>query len=138
MGIPGRVPSGGSAERKGHLRIEQVEVADVPFPGPAPAASGKWLKATKDWWGTVVTMPHCVLWSAADWEFAKETGGIKDLMARQPSTTLAAELRTRSAILGMTYESRLKLRIRYVDPEAPAAAPSPERESARARMRRVK
>lgn len=63
-------------------------------------------------------MPHAALWTDTDWEFAFHTATIAAAMHEAPPdkvTTAATELRQREAILGLTHESRMKLRIRYVD-----------------------
>jgi hypothetical protein len=106
-----------------------TEVEDSPYTGPRPALPTRyrvdpethtrfkvaWPARTRGWWGVVSTMPHCRLWSAADWEFALETA---EVHARFVEGSNATELRIRQKLLGTTLDSRRDLRIRYV----PAAA----------------
>ena len=70
---------------------------------------------TRQWWDTVSTMPHCVLWSPADWMFALTTATVADA-AFCGISSAATELRNREKVLGTTVEYRRDLRIRYVDP----------------------
>jgi hypothetical protein len=65
-------------------------------------------------------MPHCVSWTATDWQFAVETALLKhyfwtDAAGGEVKTTAATEIRRREDNMGTTEESRRKLRIRYVD-----------------------
>ena len=69
-------------------------------------------------------MPHCSLWSRADWQFALDTA---EVHARFVAGAGATELRIREKLLGVTLDARRDLRIRYVqaaegvgDVEAPA------------------
>lgn len=97
-----------------------VEVEAVPFTSapklPVKRANGhSWLATTKRWWKSISIMPHCVLWQDSDWEFAVETA---ELRARfdEGDSRLATELRNREKKLGLTWDSRRDMRIRYVDP----------------------
>jgi hypothetical protein len=68
-------------------------------------------------------MPHCVLWSEADWVFAEHTAR---LVAAFDSgdLRLATEIRNRERVLGTTHDFRRDLRIRYV--KAVAGEPGPK------------
>lgn len=103
-----------------------VSVANEPFTGPSPELPPEWecSEATLAWWETVRRMPHCALWSDSDWQFALDTAIIHARFSESPLAN-APELRLRSAKLGMTYEDRLKLRIRYVSDDEPAAKAEP-------------
>ncbi len=108
---------------------EWTIVPNVPYDGPDLPESRpdgrRWPEWTQRWWAAVSSMPHAALWTATDWEFAYHTATIAAAMHEAPPdkvTTAATELRQREAILGLTAESRMKLRIRYVDP-APDAEP---------------
>jgi hypothetical protein len=98
------------------------EVPDAPYlDGNArrlPFIQGGWPKATYDWWRTLRTMPHAVLWTEADWQFAATTALVHSLIWG-PAQELGkcSELRQRERILGVTEESRRDLRIRYVPVE---------------------
>jgi hypothetical protein len=62
-------------------------------------------------------MPHCVLWSESDWEFALDTAFVKGIFHMQGSNVYATELRNREKVLGTTADYRRDLRIRYADPK---------------------
>lgn len=115
-----------------------TEVVDEPYRGPAPllppryrtieddAANHsiriKWPARTQKWWAIVSAMPHCVLWTDADWQFALDTA---ECHARFVEGGSGAELRQREKIIGTTADARRDLRIRYV----PARAEPAEREA---------
>ncbi len=69
-------------------------------------------------------MPHCTLWRPADWEFAKTAMEIAGYV-HDGETKLAAELRAWERVMGTTMDARLSQRIRYVDPPADNAVPTP-------------
>lgn len=74
----------------------------------------EWPTETKRWWKTVSRMPHCVLWTEADWQFALDTALIAAGF-HAGDMRLATELRAREKILGTTADARRDLRIRYID-----------------------
>lgn len=131
MALPGRKPpQAGDTPRH---RVEPVhdwtDVPDVPFAGPWPVdlPEGRVI-VTKDgpidvdlqpetraWWETIKTMPHAVLWTESDWQFAKATAIVAD-MGFCGGVGAMTELRQREKTLGTTHEARMGLRIRYVDP----------------------
>ena len=97
-----------------------TEVLDAPFEGgpDLPTRDKGWPARTAQWWSVVRAMPHCVLWSDADWEFALDTA----LIAAEfhgGDMRVAPELRQREKILGTTMDARRDLRVRYVS-EKPA------------------
>ena len=71
-------------------------------------------------------MPHCILWSASDWQFALDTAAVAAPFhaGEDLRPALATELRNREKLLGTTWDMRRDLRIRYVpapvDPALPA------------------
>ncbi|MDG4768938.1 hypothetical protein [Solwaraspora sp. WMMD792] len=110
-----------------------VEVPDLPYDGDRPSLPtrmvrvqvddkppawetrrGSWPAATRRWWETVSTMPHCRLWTSSDWQFAIDTAEVHARWAA--GETSATELRIREKLLGTTLNARRDLRIRYVDP----------------------
>jgi hypothetical protein len=98
--------------------FDWIDVPDVPYAGKPPvAAKQDWPAATKRWWRVVSRMPHCVLWTDGDWQFAFDTGLIAAVF-HGGDMRVATELRQREKILGTTGDARRDLRIRYV------AAPS--------------
>lgn len=142
MAIRGRPPK----EQKRHrnpLVYGTVEVPDVPFTGPVPIkAQRSDHPNTKAWLKVVSRLPHAILWQDADWAYIAETMRIKDAFEKG-DLKLEAGLRRRYATIGMTYEDRLKLRIRYkpllelvadLDDHEPAEATGTDR---RARIRPV-
>jgi hypothetical protein len=68
-------------------------------------------------------MPHCVLWSASDWDYAETTAGIA-AEVHEGNWRAATELRNREKTLGTTMDFRRDLRIRYVSVDQGDAAPS--------------
>lgn len=120
MPVVGRKPKPEGQKRN---RVKPVhdwaEVLDVPYAGkvlPLPKEQG-WPAGTRRWWRVVSRMPHCVLWSESDWQFALDTALVAAAfhggdMAR------ATELRAREKILGTTADARRDLRIRYVSQES--------------------
>lgn len=121
MALPGPAQRGARLGHSAHA--DWTDVADVPFAAgeqrELPKLSGrrKWNDLVVRWWAIVRTMPHCVLWTEADWIFAEETALMKhDYFADDDKkTTLATEIRRREDIMGTTIEARRKLRIRYID-----------------------
>jgi hypothetical protein len=110
---------------------EWIDVPDVPFEGESPdlpkVRGKRWPALVERWWSNLRRMPHCVLWTATDWDFAIETAFLKlafwtEFGAGEVKSTLATEIRRREDMLGVTGEARRKLRIRYVDPGAPVEA----------------
>lgn len=120
MAITGRTPSANSLNRNQKV-YDWTTVEATPFTGSSPdlphRGRQKWHAETLAWWEAVRRMPHCRLWTDTDWRFALETAVLVDAFWRGDPKP-AAELRLRSAKLGLTHEDRLKLRIRYVDPQA--------------------
>lgn len=106
---------------------EWTEVENVPYDGEAPTLPQRWgldpdegVKVrmqwparTRQWWRVVSSMPHCVLWTEADWHFALD---VAEVHARFIEGSNGTELRIREKILGLTMDARRDLRIRYVDP----------------------
>lgn len=125
MAITGRKPKDEKVTRH-PLTHDWVDVPDVPFRGcecPEPGGPGcggahipkcpSRRIATKQWWTGVTAMPHCVLWSPMDWQYALDTARIHAAFAGGDFAR-AAELRIRERIMGTTVEARRDLRIRYV------------------------
>jgi hypothetical protein len=81
-------------------------------------------EATKEWWESITSMPHCVLWSASDWAFCSDTA-LVHAQAVTGVISAMAELRQRERILGATYDSRRDLRIRYLDADDEPATLAP-------------
>ena len=145
MPTSGRKPKEGP--KLGHsptLGHEWVQVPNKPYAGKKPALpasrtvtdrDGKKSKVkleerTKAWWRSISSMPHCVLWTATDWEFALATAFLVD-MYYSGDRAAGAEVRLRERIIGATADSRRDLRIRYVDrDEEPALAKKPPRSQA--------
>ena len=96
--------------------IDWVQVVDVPYEGPVPSP-GRLPAQTRRWWAVVSRMPHCVLWDEADWQFAIATALTHAAFVRSNGApSYASELRRREVLLGLTWDARRDLRIRYVSP----------------------
>lgn len=108
-----------------------TEVEDIPFDGPVPVKlptkSVRTLPfggteelpihpMTRQWWSTVKRMPHCRLWSDADWQYALATAFVADRFFYGGGSA-ATELARRERVLGLTVDARRDLRIRYVPPK---------------------
>lgn len=118
---PGRKPKPeGQARHRGKPTVEWTEIPDVPFAGKIPALpkrrdSKTWPERAKKKWAVWSRMPHCSIWTAADWEFALDT---IEIVAQfyEGDSKLSTELRNREKLLGTTVDFRRDLRIRYIDP----------------------
>jgi len=78
-----------------------------------------WPSPTKRWWKALVEMPHCILWTETDWQFAADTAFLVAAF-HAGDLRLASEIRTRERLLGTTADARRDLRIRYTDPDSGA------------------
>jgi len=138
MAVAGRKPKPEDQRRNRHAPTHQwTEVPDVPHEG-APALPDRppfvhpkygvvlaesWPPATERWWRVISRMPHCVLWTEADWQYAMDTA---EVHARWTlGLTGATELRIREKRLGNTLDARRDLRIRYVAPPTEQAPGEP-------------
>ena len=118
MAVPGTKPKPEGRKVTRHpLTQDWTDVQDVPYTGDKPTPPGRLSGRSKSWWESLASMPHCVLWSRSDWEFALDTLAIHRRFSRTGEG--AAELRQRENRMGTTMEARRDLRIRYVGlPEA--------------------
>lgn len=120
MPLPGRKPKpAGQAVNRNKPTHEYVEIPNVPAPGrelPECPDGKPWPRATLAWWDRISTMPHTILWTEGDWQFAYDTAFVAAIFHKTGRQTMATELRNREKVLGTTIEFRLGLRIRYVDP----------------------
>ena len=128
MPVTGRKPKPqGEAINRNKPTHDWTEVEDRPFTdGPAlprKRANGQpWPDWTRKKWASWSTMPHCVLWTDADWNFAFDAIELAARFHAGGSVTLATELRNRERVLGTTVDYRRDLRIRYVEPKVETLA----------------
>lgn len=129
VALPGRKPAASAPRHRVQPVHDWTEVPDVPFTGPWPLEIPTMrtivtkdgpvreylLDETRQWWETIRAMPHCVLWTESDWQFAVATAIVAD-MAFCGGVGAMTELRQREKTLGTTHEARIGLRIRYTDP----------------------
>lgn len=123
----GRTPNTGGA---------WFEVPDEPYDGPSPdlptlPRRKKWHPMVESWWAIVRVMPHAVMWTPSDWQFALELAFLKnaywqDFDDGAATAAQATEVRRREGELGTTAEARRKLLIRYIDPEPDFQMPEPD------------
>jgi hypothetical protein len=104
-----------------HKPLEWDEVPNVPFRKgqQCPQRKGvkSWPEGCRERWAIWSTMPHCVLWSKADWTFAVDTLHIAArAFETESDPKWYTELRNREKVLGTTVDYRRALRIRYVEP----------------------
>ena len=130
MPVPGRKPKpDGQSVNRNKPTHDWTEVVDEPFANPPKLPKSMpnglpWPSWTKRWWQVVSTMPHCVLWTASDWEFAYDTAALKAVFHLSPHNAMATEIRNREKVLGTTADYRRDLRIRYVDAKVETEAPA--------------
>lgn len=126
MAFPGVEPREQSRYRASNT-TGWTDVPNVPFTSLTPVLptkkGHKWYPEVQAWWKIVRRMPHCVLWTETDWQFALETAFLKqdwwsDYYSGTVYTTKSVEVRRREDQMGTTVEARRKLRIRYTDVEA--------------------
>ena len=125
MAVPGAKMKPDGQRRTRHAPTHDwVEVENAPFAGAPdlPRRRTAWPAATRRWWEAISTMPHCCLWSRADWQFAFDTAEVHARFVEGDSGT---EVRIREKVLGTTADARRDLRIRYVAPR-PAQTESAE------------
>lgn len=138
MAMSGRKPSDRPTVTRHKPTVDWTEVVNVPYSGERPELPVSRMvmtpkgelqefpieQRTRNWWNAVSSMPHCVLWSPSDWQFALDTAMVH-ADAAHGKTTAMAELRMREKIMGTTVDARRDLRIRYVEPEpeTPEIAP---------------
>lgn len=108
----------GWRERAALRVLDQQVAAGLSSLGLSSARSvpGEWPVETRRWWLAVSSMPHCVVWSGSDWQFALDTAVVAAAF-HAGDVRVAGELRQREKILGTTVDARRDLRIRYVDAE---------------------
>jgi hypothetical protein len=138
MAVTGRKPKDGPKRNRVAAVHDWTTVVDRPYDGPRPtlpdARRVEWTDRelgrqsdmqplqpiTRQWWDRVAAMPHCVLWSDADWQYAVTTALVADAVFAG-DVRLAGELRQRERVLGTTLDARRDLRIRYVPLEDESA-----------------
>lgn len=126
MAVAGRKPKPDGQKVNRHpLGHDWVEVDDVAYRGPRPQLPRKLPAETRAWWADISTMPHCVLWSKADWRFAIDTARVHAAFVGGDYAR-AGELRIREARMGTTLDARRDLRIRYRNPLAKATTTEAE------------
>lgn len=116
MPVAGRKPKpDGKKRNRQKPTHDWVDVPNVAFQGKSPALPREvgWPSSTKRWWRVVSRMPHCVLWTEADWQFALDTALLVKAF-HEGDLRVATEVRQREKILGTTADARRDLRIRYV------------------------
>jgi len=131
MPLAGSKPNDGKPVRhRVPPRHDWTEVEDRPFEDAPPLSKSgpngrRWPAQTRRWWHAVSTMPHCILWTEADWQFAFDTALIAAAY-HQGGDGLkhAVELRQREKIMGTTLDSRRDLRIKYVEAAAETEKPA--------------
>jgi hypothetical protein len=95
-----------------------IDIPNVPYRGKGrPKLPDDLPNETLEWWIALTTMPHCVLWTETDWQYAALTAAIHAAVIKG-DLARASELRIREMQMGVTLDSRRALRIRYVEPQA--------------------
>lgn len=113
--MKGRKPKPkGTAVNRSPSVHDWTDVVDVPYDGDRPSLPKGTPAETGRWWDAVSRMPHCVLWSPTDWQFALDTSRVHAAFVGG-DLARAAELRIRESHMGTTMDALRDLRIRYVD-----------------------
>ena len=147
MALPGRKPSDRPIVHRNKPAVDWTDVTAEPYTGPSPdlpevrqtvdknglVSEIPYSNATRKWWSSVSSMPHCVLWHDSDWAYALDTAVVHD-QASYGSVSAMAELRLREKSLGTTFDARRDLRIRYVEPETESLAIVDELDDRRRRL----
>lgn len=142
MSLAGRKPTADRSQVrfKGSV-AEWTEVEDIPFADPPAMPErevsemtlafvadngvipGGWPGRTEQWWRAISRMPHCKLWTETDWQFAMDTMETHARFIEGWKGASGSELRQREKLMGVYYDARRDLRIRYVEPRSkkPAA-----------------
>lgn len=134
MAVAGRKLKPEEERRNRHAPTHDwTEVESVPYEGDVPTLPQRWgldpeegVKVrlqwparTRAWWAVISRMPHCVLWTEADWQDALDC---VEVHARFVEGSNGTELRIRTKRLGVTLDDRRDLRIRYVEPRPESTA----------------
>jgi hypothetical protein len=147
MAMSGRKPSERPVVHRKTPSVDWTEVPNTPYVGDRPelpetrqtvdktgiVTDLPYSAATRKWWESISSMPHCVLWHASDWAYALDTAVVHD-QASYGSVSAMAELRLREKSLGTTFDARRDLRIRYVDAEPVTLAVVDELDDRRRRL----
>lgn len=94
---------------------EWIDVPNVPYRGKRPTLPDNIPVETLEWWIALTTMPHCILWTRSDWQYAALTALIHAAVVKGDFAR-AAEVRIRERQMGVSLDARRALRIRYIDP----------------------
>lgn len=119
-------PPGEPIRHRVPARVDWTQFPNTPFLGPYPELpvrlvgmpNGGWPKMTRRFFRTMCRMPHARGWSEGDWILLIETCYVHaDIFEERKFGNASAlkELRSRQQQLGMTFDSRMTLRIAYVD-----------------------
>ena len=127
MATPGPKPKPDDQRRNQNRPTHDwIQVKDVPYAGDVPPLGGRVPVRTMRWWQVVSHMPHAILWDDADWEFAIATAWVHAAFVKSKgSPSYASELRQREKLLGLTWDARRDLRIKYVEATAEEPADKP-------------
>lgn len=126
MPATGRKPKPEDQRRNQHAPTHDwIQVIDVPYAGKVPRLPWKPMDETRRWWGIVSKLPHCAIWDTGDWEFAIGTARVHEVFLKTGMISAASELRQREKLLGLTWDARRDLRIKYVPAQAEEEAEKP-------------
>lgn len=121
MAVKGRKPKPeGQAVHRVKPIHEWIEVPNVPNEN-APKIPRDWPRATQVWFNIIRKLPHTAIWGKDDWLFLFDSALVHIEFNRRPwDTKQAVELRRRTALMGVGFDARRNLKIRYIDVDTKA------------------
>lgn len=119
---------GGSRRQFEFTELGREPVKDAPQLGRRPGG-GRWLVEVREWWETWRRSPQASQFVDTDWRTLRRAAFLLDLFYREPSASLAAEVRQIESKLGATVDDRMRLRLRIHSRGAASAEESSAEES---------
>jgi hypothetical protein len=116
---PGPTPKDRSARRRRNVPNggEWIDLLPLEKPVLEELGDDEWSTRARESWEAWREDPATSQWSPADISFAADTLRLVELNERDPSCSLAAEIRLRLDGLGLTPKGRRNLRWRLADAE---------------------
>lgn len=143
--MPGRGPipkdpsklggHGRAKARAAQMRVIKVEPVPQPELPELMPLGEEWPERTRVWWASWADEPIAREFTGPDWAFLMDTALLHAAVWGKGEMRWAAELRLRTAKLGVTPEDRARLRIQYASGDGAEERREQTRSSARDRYR---